>query len=482
VRKITLLILLLCATIYSQNAEFDYSIEYINNYFLKFENRSISLEHLLQKYIQIPSVSGNEYEAGEFIKSICKKNGLYIADFGDENGKYNFAASIFPLSSNKPNIIFLNHLDVIPESDESANGAYSGKIINNKIFGRGAIDNKGVALMQLSSIVHFLNMENLENSKYNITFLAVSCEENQCAGGIDYVVDNFIDTLNPVVVIGEGPTELTSLIGGKFNHPIFGISIAHKRPFWLELELQTNTNGHGSITPLEYANKEMVASLNDLTKKKNKVVFNDINVSFLKHLAEHKKGFEKLVLKHPKLFKPLLVPKLRKKPALFALFSNTITLTNIYTNSHSFNNLSSTAGAYLDCRLLPDTDEDIFLKEIKRRLNNENIKITIVEQSPGIKPSSIKNIYYKNLEKAISKKYPSSKIIPVSLPNTNDLGVFRENNIAAYATIPVYLTKEQVKTVHNSNENISVTALYNGAEVYYNFLLNMEKGDQSNPE
>jgi len=481
-RKITLLILFLYGTVYCQNSEFDYSIKYINNYFLKFENRSTSLEYLLQKYIQIPSVSGNEYEAGEFIKSICKKNGLHITDFGSENSKYNFAASIFPLSSNKPNIIFLNHLDVIPESDESANGPYSGKIIDDNVYGRGAIDNKGVALMQLSGIVQFLNMDNLENSKYNITFLAVSCEENQCAGGINYVADNFIHTLNPVVVIGEGPSELTSLIGGKFNHPIFGISVAHKRPFWLELELNSNTNGHGSITPLEYANKEMVASLNNLTKKKNKAVFNDINISLLKHLAEHKKGFEKLVLKHPKLFKPVLVPRLRKQPGLFALFSNTITLTDIHTNSHSFNNISSKTIAYLDCRLLPQTDSDLFLKEIKKRLDNENIKITIVEQSPQIKPSSVDNLYYKNLEKAIAEKYPNSKIIPVSLPNTNDLGVFRENDIAAYSTIPVYLTKEQVKTIHNNNENIPIKALYDGAEVYYNFLLNMEKSERTDPE
>jgi acetylornithine deacetylase/succinyl-diaminopimelate desuccinylase-like protein len=476
-KKITLFLLLLYGTIYCQNSSFDYLSKNSSKFSFNVNGKSVLLENILQKYIQFPSVSGNEYEAGEFIKSVCKENGLIISDFGHENGSYNFAASIYPLSSGKPNIVFLNHIDVIPENSDSKYGAYSGKIESGNIYGRGAIDNKGVALMQLYSILQFLNKNKLDNQQFNITFLAVSCEEIQCATGIDYVIDNFIDTLNPVVVIGEGPTELTTLIGGKFEQPIFGISVAHKRPFWLELELISNTNGHGSITPLEYANKEMVASLNKLTKKKTKAVFNDLNISLLKDLSEEKKGFEKLVLKHPKLFRPILVPKLRKQPELFALFTNTITLTNIYTNSQSINKISSKTGASLDCRLLPETNENDFLNEIKKRLNNENIKISIVEQSPRSKPSSINNMYYTNIKRAITEKYPNSKTIPILMPNVSDLGAFRAKNIPAYATIPVFLKKEQAEAVHKNNEYISITSLYDGAQVYYNFLLNVEQGE-----
>ena len=474
-KKITILLLFLYGTIYCQNADFDYTGIYTDDFSLKLKGKPVSLENLLQKYIQIPSVSSNEFEAGEFMKSVCKDNGLHISDFGNKNGNYNFAASIFPLTSNKPNIIFLNHLDVIPESDESENGAYSGKIMNNKIYGRGAIDNKGAAMMQLFSLVEFLNNMDLKHSKYNVTFLSVSCEETQCSGGVDYVIDNFLEKLNPVVVIGEGPSELTTLIGGSFKHPVFGISVAHKRAFWLDLELELNTSGHGSITPLNYANKEMVASLNKLTRKKNKAIFNDLNTSFLKALAEHKKGFERLILKHPRLFKPILVPQLRKQPELFALFSNTITLTNIYTNSDTYNKIPSKVGAYLDCRLLPDTDESIFLEEIKKRLNNDSIKINVTKNMPLTNPSEIRTVYFENLKTAIIEMYPGSEILPIMLPNINDLGAFRAKNIIAYATIPVYLTSEQLESIHNKDEHISIESLYKGAEVYYNFLMKMEK-------
>lgn len=441
---------------------------------IKYNGSLVSMENLLQEYLKILSVSGNEKEAGDFLKSICNENGLHISDFGKENGSYNFAASVYLLSSKKPNIILLNHIDVVPELENSKANIKRGTIKGDFIYGRGAIDNKGAAVMQLYSVIQFFNNGDLKNSEYNITFLSVSCEETQCDGGVKFVIDHYLEQLNPAVIIGEGPSELTTLIGGEFKYPIFGISVAHKRSFWLNLELESNNNGHGSVTPLNYSNKELVSSLNKLTKKKNKAIFNDLNTGLLKALAEHKKGIEKMILKHPKLFKPILIPQLRKQPELFALFSNTITLTNLYTNSDAYNEIASKSGAFVDCRLLPDTDEKEFLKLLKKRLNNDAIKITVINQMPKTVPSVIDNVFYKNLSSSIIDKFPKSTTLPLMMPNINDLGAFRAKNIPAYASIPVYLNKEEVESIHGENEHISIEALYTGAEVYYNFLSKMQ--------
>ena len=98
-------------------------------------------------------MSGNEKKAGDFLKQVCRNNDLHIADFGSEDGQYNFAASVFPLSSQKPNIVFLNHIDVVPESKSELREPFSGNIEDGVIYGRGTIDNKGAALMQLYGIL-----------------------------------------------------------------------------------------------------------------------------------------------------------------------------------------------------------------------------------------------------------------------------------------------------------------------------------------
>ena len=96
-------------------------------------------------------------------------------------------------------------------------------------------------------------------------------------GMLGFLFIESYEELNAAVVLGEGPSELTSLMEGDFDYPVFGISIITKKPLWLELVLESKTNGHGSITPQTYANKELVAALHRLTKKKPKAIFNDIN-------------------------------------------------------------------------------------------------------------------------------------------------------------------------------------------------------------
>ncbi len=444
--------------------------QYAGINYLKIDDNNASLEYLLQKYIQIPSVSGNEKNAGEFIRSVCEENGLHISTFGKENRNFNFAASIFPLSSNKPNIILLNHIDVVPASENNKLDPFSGEIINGEVYGRGAVDNKGAAVMQLASILNIFKNGNFKDSKYNITFLSVSCEEKQGKGGVAYVIENHFDELNPIVVIGEGPTEITSLIGGKFNNPIFAISVAHKRSFWLNLKREMYTMGHGSVTPQKYANKEMVEALDRLVTKKPKAVFTDLNTNILKTIAGHKKGIEKFLLSHPHFFKPIIIPQLRKQPELFALFCNTVTLTNVNSNNTAYNIIPTSVEAFLDCRLQPDKDEDEFIKYIQKTLKNDSIKVSIIENMPKTIPSSTDNVFYENLGKAIQLNYPGSQVTPVMMPNVNDLGAFRAKGVLAFATIPVYLKKEHIEGIHNRNEHIPVEALYNGAQVYFDFL------------
>ena len=434
------------------------------------QGQLVHIETVLQQYIQIPSISGTEKEAGEFLKKVCKNNKLHISDFGNEDGQYNFAASVFPLTSNKPNIIFLNHIDVVPESSGNEHEAYSGEIDNGIIYGRGSIDNKGAAMMQLYGILKLIDENDIEDSEFNITFLAVSCEETQCSGGISYVIQHHYEELNAAVVFGEGPSELTSLMEGDFDYPVFGISIITKKPLWLELVLESKTNGHGSITPQTYANKEMVAALNRLTKKKPKAIFNDINTQFLKDVASFHKGGKKMILKHPKLFKPIVIPNLRSHPELFSLFTNTITLTNIYSNSTAVNKLASVASAQLDCRLLPETNEQEFLSMIRKKLNNDAIKIKIIKSSPVVEPSNTETIFHKNLSLAIQQNYPMAKTMNMMMPNTNDLGGFRAKNIPSYGTLPIFCDTEEVRSVHGKNEHIHINSLYNGGDVFARFL------------
>lgn len=457
-------VLLACISSFAQEEK--------NDFKLQFQGNELTLAQVLSKYLQFESVSGSEKEAGEFLKNICSDNGLYITQMGDTDGNYNFAASLKPLSENLPNLIFLNHIDVVPPGDPSKweNPAFSGKIINNEIWGRGAFDNKGAAIMQLGSIVAAERFYKNKELPYNITFLAVSCEETQCDGGVKYVVDNHFEELNPALVIGEGPPEVKGLVKSNPDLGVFGISVAHKRAFWLKLELEVETSGHGSVTPLEYANKEMVVALNSLMKKKQKAIFTDLNVELLKQLGHLEKGIPSFVMRHPRFFKPLIVPKLRKMPEMFSLFSNTITVTNISSDNEVVNQIPNKISALIDCRLLPFESNDIFLEELKKRLKNDQIKITILKDMPPMMPLKENHVFYDDLAEVIATFYPMSPVIKVLLPNINDVGIFRSKGVSGLSSIPIQLDKVYIESLHNYNERLPVKALKQGRNVYFYFI------------
>ena len=437
-----------------------------------YENNYYTIQEILSKYIQIESLSGNEFEAGEFLKKICAENGLIVTSMGEENGNYNFAASIRPLQDKLPNIIFLNHIDIVPAGniDKWEFPPFSGAITESEIWGRGAYDNKGVAIMQLFSIIEIAKRYSKKSMSYNVTFLPVSCEETQCEGGIKYVIDNYLDILNPEVVIGEGAPAIKGLLKKKPDLALFGISVAQKRALWIQLKLELKTSGHSSVTPLEYANKEMVLSLNNLLKKKPKMKYNQLNVNLLKQLGQLNKGLTGFVLKHPKLFKPIIVPKLRQEPVLMALFSNTITLTSLNDGNKKFNVIPENVTAILDCRLLPEESTAKFLTYVKKTLNNSMIKIEIIKETPHVKETPINSIHFNNLNTAIQQNYAGSKTAPILLPNINDTSYFRKVGVTSFSVVPVKLDRKYLESIHNYNERIPKDILEKGKDTYLSFI------------
>ena len=430
------------------------------------------IHEILSQYIQKESISGNEKEAGTWLKELCEQNGLFVKQMGNENGNYNFSASIRPLSSNLPNIIFLNHIDVVPVGDSSLwkYPPFSGEIVDGEIWGRGAFDNKGAAIVQLASVIQAARSFEKSNIPYNVTFLAVSCEESQCDGGIKYVVDNYLDLLNSAVVIGEGPPGLKGIIEADTSLSLFGISIAHKRALWLELELLIGTSGHGSTTPLSYSNKDMIIALNNIITEGQPTVFTNVNTQILKDLGKLESGVKSAALKHPHIYKSILIPKLRERPEVYSLLSNTITLTSISSSSNIVNLIPGKTTALLDCRLLPDTDRNVFLADLKKRLKNDLISVKVLNEMPPMSPSSDTTKFYRSLNRAILENYPKAEVIPMMMPNFNDVGIFRSKGVTCYSSFPIQLDLDHMKHIHNYNESIPIEPLLKGKQTYDAFI------------
>lgn len=428
---------------------------------------------LLSDYIKFPSVTGHEIEAGIYFKEYCRKQGLHITTFSEDTGAFNFTASLYPLSLGKPNIVLMHHIDVVEAGDPTywAKAPFSGEVIKKEVWGRGAIDAKGLGVMQLYALLDMKSKFPGKDLPFNITLLCVSNEESGGTKGAKLVVDYYLKYLNPSVVLGEGGSGFTGVISSNMNAPVFGVSIAEKSSLWLKLDLKYDTYGHGATPAINYANKEMIQSLSNLNNRKFYLKFNKANRMMMRELGKAEGGIRGFFISRSNwsILNPFVKKYIKRDPLLTSLFTNTITVTQLYNPPGPPNSIPSMATAMLDCRLLPDVKKNLFLWQVKKLINEPKIEITVINESPMAEETKPDD-FYEYLKSSIKDYYPNSYVVPVLFPATTDNSYFREQKIPTYGLVPSILSIEIVGTVHSTNERISFEALDSGINIYSSFL------------
>jgi len=151
----------------------------------------VSNLELLKKLIKIESVSPNDNGCFDVIKQ--QFDGL---DFSFEETNYKNISNLIITNGDSKNktFCFLGHTDVVPPGPESEWSVppFSGEIIDNKIYGRGAADMKGGVACFISALKEFLS-DNKDPS-FNIMILLNSNEEGKLENGkVDRVINEMID-------------------------------------------------------------------------------------------------------------------------------------------------------------------------------------------------------------------------------------------------------------------------------------------------
>lgn len=426
---------------------------------------------LLSEYISHASVSGTEKYAGEYLAGVCLERGLNLRIFTDTIDSYNFAASLYPLDSGKPNIIFLNHIDVVTPGDEAGwkYPAFSGTIAEDTVWGRGAIDMKQAVIMQLIALSTFVERAGAEDLPMNVTLLCVSGEETYGLNGSKIISDRYLPELNAAVLIGEGGIGSREVLPGDPERPLFAISLSEKRALWLRLHLEYGSSGHGSVPPPEYASKLMISSLNNLTGLRPEIRFDDMSKLMFRKLGKLEGGLKGFLISHPVLFKPIVAGGLRKDPLLASTVTNTVSITYLATPECSINQIPQEITAYLDCRLLPGTSTPDFLTHLREKVGNSQIEMSVIEETQGSYPT-VPDRFYSLLTESIEEVYPGAGVVPALFPATSDNNYFRNAGVPVYGVIPVLISQRLLETIHNYNERIPVEALHYGTEVYRLFL------------
>ncbi len=399
---------------------------------------------LLQQYVRIDTSvpPGDVTKAADLLQGVLQKEGIPITRYESGPGRSIILARLKGSGAAKP-LLLLHHMDVVPaDASRWARPPFGGEIAGGRLWGRGAMDMKGIGVAHLMAFLT-LKRQNVPLAR-DVIFLAVPDEEIGGDLGNRWMIENHYAELDPEYVLDEGGFGSPDLFAA--GKRVYGISVAEKKILWLTLRAE-GVAGHGSQPHDQNPNDRLTRALARL-------------------LGEPLPSSD---------FSVLQTMKQRVGPFATNKFTNaiqhsTISLTSLRSgvgDPPKVNVIPSIAEATLDCRILPGTSRQQWLAEIRRRLGDPAISISVTYESedPVVTPTDTP--LYRALEAAVLRDDPGAIVTPILIPYGTDSNAFRPRGVKSYGFFPALLPAEALGSMHGDAEFIPVDQLGRAARILF---------------
>ncbi len=164
------------------------------------------IQDVLRELIQIDTRTSqaNETEAAVYLKGLCDRFDIENQILEPIQGKGSLIARIPGTDPSKKELLLLAHLDTADfgELEKWHFHPLAATEYKGRIFGRGAIDCKGLASVWMSILIN-LRQNGLQPER-GILFAAVADEESGGEYGMKYLIEHHEGIKNCGYVIGEG--------------------------------------------------------------------------------------------------------------------------------------------------------------------------------------------------------------------------------------------------------------------------------------
>ena len=426
---------------------------------------------LLKDLIRIDTSNppGNETQAAVYIREVIEREGISSEIIESAPGRGNLIARLKGDGS-KPAMILLGHLDVVPaDPSEWQIPPFDAEIRDGKIWGRGALDMKSLAAMEIAT---FLRLKR-ENTPLAGDVVLVLCADEEAGGkqGAEFLVKNHWDKIEAKYLFNEGSVGIQ-----KMGMHLYPIQVAEKGVAWMKITAH-GRSGHGSMPIDDNAVARLAKAVDQLSKQTFPIERNEVVATFLKRIADHlsfPKSFGARYFFHPVLGP--VIQKIARKAfaqdrAIAAVLSDTISPTMLQAG-YKINVIPAEATAMIDARILPGETPEGF-REVIKKIIGDRFEVEILTSSlPN--ESDFKTGYFQIVEEAIKKQDPKAITAPIMSAGATDSRFFREKGVLSYGIIPLLLQPEELEGLHGKNERIPLDGLEKGTQIVYDIVRQMQ--------
>ncbi len=408
---------------------------------------------LLQTLIRLNTVNppGNETIAAHVLRDYLASQGVECELYARSPERANLVARI--PGGEGPSLAFLSHTDtVIADPVEWSRDPWSGDIVDDHVWGRGALDMKN----QVAAIaVAFASLarEGFRPAG-DLVFIAAADEEVGKSFGLEWLCQEHPEAVRVDYAINEGGGERVELGGS----PYYLCASAEKMtaPFRLRVH---GRSGHASMPGIaDNALVKAAPLVEALGAFRPEPEVGPEVEAFLATVLGEQLPPEQVLARLAEI-DPLAVELI--EPLLSLTLSPTI-----IAASERRNVIPATCDVTVDCRLLPGTTPEDVEPVIRRVLGEGDYDLEFLERWGGTR-SSMETPLWDAIERWVGETEPGAKVAPMCCAGFTDSHWLRDAfGTIAYGFFPMRTMDPELaaRLIHSADERVHVDDLELGVE------------------
>jgi acetylornithine deacetylase/succinyl-diaminopimelate desuccinylase-like protein len=415
---------------------------------------------LLRKLLRLDTVNppGNETQAAELLRAYLEDAGVACDLYARVPERANLVARI-PGRGDGPSLLLLSHTDtVLADAAEWSLDPWSGELVDDQVWGRGALDMKGQ--VAASAVAMAVLAREGHRPAGDLVFAACADEEVGEDFGFSWLCREHPDAVRADFCVNEGGGDRVVVDG----QTLYLCSSAEKMssPFRLRVR---GRSGHASMPGI--ADNALVRAARLIERLGG--------LEQTPRLLPETEGFFRALGGVPE------IPALREglaslDPVVRALVEPMLGFTvspTMIEASRQRNVVPGVCEVVCDCRLLPGQTQAEVEGAVRARLGEDAYELEWIEGVGGTR-SPLGTPLWKAVESFVRAEEPGAALAPVVLPGFTDSHWVREAfGTIAYGFFPMRTMDVELaaRLVHSSDERIAVDDLELGTR----FLLHVAR-------
>jgi len=410
--------------------------------------------------------TGQTTPAAEAVARRLRAAGFPDADIqvlGASPKKMNVVVRYRGTGAKKP-LLLLAHLDVVEAL--RSDWTIDPFVLTEKdgfFYGRGSGDDKAQASIWLANLIQY-KKEGYQPNRDLILALTADEEGGGPFNGVDYLLKNRRDLIDAEFCLNEGGWG--EMRGGRKILNAVQVSEKTMQSFRFEVK---NPGGHSSMPVDENAIYRLAAALGKLSKYKFPIVMNETTRGYFSKVGELEKGPAAADLKAIAKDDIAAAERVAAQSAAWNATLRTTCVATMLDGGHAQNALPQTAGALVNCRILPGQSSEEVQQKLKQVIGDSQVTISTMASFGGGPPSPIRDDVMRAAAQITESMWPGIPAVPIMVMGGTDGSYLRKAGIPTYGVMGLFLEATDIR-FHGRDERIGVKEFYEAQTFLYRLV------------